>query len=151
MPRVQRSSSTGTRILVLLLVLAAAPQASAEPGVVVIVNVENPSRTLDRNTLIDVFLKKRSRWSGGVVIRPVDQARGAAVRRAFSEEVLGRSVAAVRIYWNRQVFSGRGVPPPELASDDEVVKYVANHPGAIGYVGGGVNLKGAGVRVVEVR
>ena len=139
------------RLLVLLLVLAVARPASAEPGFVVIVNVKNQSGPLDRKTLTDMFLKKRTQWSGDVVIRPVDQARGAAVRKAFSEQVPERSIAVVRSYWNRQVFSGRGVPPPELASDDDVVKYVAKHPGAIGYVGGAVNLRGAGVRVVEVR
>jgi hypothetical protein len=54
----------------------------------------------------------------------------------------------VRRYWAQRVFSGRGVPPPELANDSEVVKFVAAHSGAIGYVAADAAL--AGVKVVEV-
>ena len=66
----------------------------------------------------------------------------------FSRDVLERDVASVRRYWAQQVFSGRGVPPPEVTSDAEVVKYVASHPGAIGYVAGGADL--TGIKAVEL-
>lgn len=138
------------RLIALALVLAVAPHSSAEPGFVVIVNASNKARVLERRVVTDMFLKKRTQWSGNDMILPVDQSRGAAVRRQFSEQVLGRSVAEVRTYWNRLVFSGRGVPPPELANDDDVVKYVGKHGGAIGYVASSVKL-GTDVRVVEVR
>jgi ABC-type phosphate transport system substrate-binding protein len=139
------------RILVILISLALVPRANAEPAYVVIVNAKNTSKALDRTTITDMFLKKRTQWSDDLVIQPVDQTRGSQARKQFSEQVLGRSVASVRTYWNRLVFSGRGVPPPELATDDDVVKYVAKHHGAIGYVVGSVNLKDAGVKVIEIR
>jgi hypothetical protein len=50
--------------------------------------------------------------------------------------VLKRSVQAVKTYWQQRIFSGRGVPPPELESDDAVVRYVENNPGALGYISG---------------
>ena len=65
------------------------------------------------------------------------------MRRRFSENLLGRTVQAVRRYWNQQVFSGRGVPPPQVASEADVVEYVLTHPGAIGYVSDTVDLRGA--------
>lgn len=142
-------------LTIAILLGAVTPHSSAvvvaEPALVVIVNVKNGVRALDKKTITDMFLKKRTQWSDDGVIVPVDQSRGSVVRGQFSDQVLGRSVAAVRTYWNRLVFSGRGVPPQELGSDEDVVKYVAKREGAIGYIAGSVNLKDTGVKAIEVR
>jgi hypothetical protein len=71
------------------------------------------------------------------------------VRRLFTQAVIGRSVSAVRSYWQQPVFSGRDVPPPELDGDAAVVRWVLEHPGAVGYVGGDADLGAA--RVVTVK
>ena len=72
-----------------------------------------------------------------------------ASRRQFSEEVLKRSVGAVRSYWQQRIFSGRDVPPPELESDEAVIAFVAKNPAAVGYVSGTAKL--AGVRELAIR
>ena len=83
------------------------------------------------------------------MIRPVDQSADSAVRRRFSEEVLQRSVTAVRSYWQQVIFSGRDVPPPELAGDGTVLEFVRNHTGAVGYISGSAS--SAGAKVLSVR
>jgi len=131
-------------ILSLLVVLAAgvlaASRAASAPAFRVVVNAANPASALDRRFVADAFLKKTTRWSDGSLVRPVDLEPGSAVRQRFSDDVLGRSVAAVKSYWQQLVFSGRDVPPPELDGDDEVVSYVARNRGAIGYVSTGANI-----------
>lgn len=124
--------------------------ASAEPaaGFRMIVNPANPMARLDKRFVAEAFLKKRTRWDDDSTIQPVDLGQRSGPRTAFSRDILGRDVASVRRYWAQLVFSGRGVPPPELASDDDVVRFVATHPGAIGYVAAGAAL--AGVKPVEV-
>jgi ABC-type phosphate transport system substrate-binding protein len=118
----------------------------------VVVHRKNKATALDKKALAQVFLKKRTQWSDDSVILPVDQSKSSAVREQFSEEVLGRSVAAVRAYWNQLVFSGRGVPPPELGSDEEVLRYVGQHAGAIGYVSAASDVDAAtNVKIVQVR
>jgi len=62
--------------------------------------------------------------------------------------VLKRSVEAVKGYWQQRIFSGHDVPPPEFDSDDDVVKYVLKHEGAVGYVSGNANLNGSKVLTV---
>lgn len=79
----------------------------------------------------------------------MDQSSASAVRTAFSDSVLKRSVAAVRSYWQQLVFAGRELPPPELDSDAAVLAYVAKHEGAIGYVTGSANV--ATVKVVQLK
>lgn len=115
----------------------------------VIVNTGNPVDAIDRRFLADAFFKKTTRWPNDEAIRPVDLAPSSSLRRAFSEEVLKRSIAAVKSYWQQVVFAGHGVPPPELDSESDVVKFVAKNRWAVGYVSPGVNI--AGVKIVVVR
>lgn len=139
-------------ISVLSLVLAPAlrVRASAGPaaGFRVIVNAANPVAKVEKRFVAEAFLKKRTRWGNDHAIQPVDLGQKSSARSAFSHEILGRDVVSVRRYWAQLVFSGRGVPPPELATESDVVTYVAAHGGAIGYVAAGVALDG--VKVVEV-
>jgi ABC-type phosphate transport system substrate-binding protein len=140
-PRITRRSLAGA--LVCACGAAAATRwASAQeaPSFRVIVNVQNPLGSISRDFLSDVFLKRTTRWDGGDTIQPVDLRPDAAARRKFSEQVLKRSVAAVRSYWQQRIFSGRAVPPPELDSDQTVVDYVTRHQHAIGYVSGTARL-----------
>jgi ABC-type phosphate transport system substrate-binding protein len=130
-------------LLGLTVVLSTPGTAQNAPGFRVIVNARNPDGSLERRFVADAFLKKTSRWPNGQAILPVDQGAEVTPRRKFSEDVLQRSVAAVRSYWQQQIFSGRDVPPPELDSDAAVVAYVNKNAGAIGYVGPSVELGAA--------
>jgi ABC-type phosphate transport system substrate-binding protein len=125
--------------LLLLFVLGAAgavgAMAQESPGgFQVIVHPRNRIARVSRDTLADIFLKKRTRWPTGSVIRPVDRDPGSTERRYFSSAVMNRPIAAIRSYWRQIIFSGRGVPPPELDSDEKVMAYVRQHEGAVGYV-----------------
>jgi ABC-type phosphate transport system substrate-binding protein len=124
-------------------------QAAGQPSYRVIVNPSNADTSVERTFLAHAFLKKATTWSDGETIHPVDQLANSAVRRQFSEEILERPVSAVRSYWQQLIFSGRGVPPPELDNDDAVVRYVSRHAGAVGYVSGGADLRGTKVLVVR--
>jgi len=137
-------------LLSAVLVVAADSPARAEPAAAfrIIVNPANPVAKLDKRFVAEAFLKKRTRWDDDRALQPVDLGQKSTARGAFSRDVLGRDVGSVRRYWAQLVFSGRGVPPPELASDGDVVKYVAAHGGAIGYVAADVAL--AGVKLVEI-
>ena len=115
----------------------------------VIVHASNPASSVDRDFVAAAFLKKATRWDDGQTIRPVDLPQVSPVRRDFSNNILRRSVSAVRNYWQQRIFSGRGVPPPELESEAAVAEYVAKNPGAVGYVSGSVDL--GRVKVLALR
>jgi ABC-type phosphate transport system substrate-binding protein len=135
--------------LALVGLLAGPRAAAAQNGFVVIVNDANATRSVSRDDLSRIFLRQRTDFPSGAAAAPVDLAEGSSVREAFSQAVHGRSAAAVQAYWQRQIFSGRGVPPIQKASDDDVVAYVRSNPGAVGYVSRGTAL-GGGVHVVQV-
>jgi hypothetical protein len=124
-------------------------QAPSPPAYVVIVNPSNQLTAIEKGFLEDAFLKKTTRWPNDDVIRPADLAPGSPVRRRFTEDVLKRSVEAVKGYWQQRIFSGRDVPPPEFDKDDDAVRYVLKYEGAVGYVSTSTNL--SGTKVVTLR
>jgi hypothetical protein len=118
------------------------------PAYRVIVNPSNAMGSADRKFLEDAFLKKVTLWPGGEGIRPVDLPPDSPVRRRFTREVLNRSVEAVKGYWQQRIFSGRDVPPPELDTDEDIVRFVLKHEGGLGYVSGTADTAGCKVLVV---
>jgi hypothetical protein len=121
----------------------------APPAFRVIVNSRNPQRAVGREFVAAAFLKKTTIWPGGHTIHPVDQKEYSAARIAFTRQVLGRSVPSVRNYWQQRIFTGRGVPPPELDSDEAIVRYVQKYPWAVGYVSANANLGDTQVLILK--
>ena len=136
-------------LVALLLPCEAEAAAPEPPPFLIVLHPKNPNSRLSRKFVADALLKKVTRWPDGAVIRPVDQVPDAPVRRRVSQDVVKRSVSAVRIYWQQSVFAGRETPPPELSDDEEVLRYVLRHEGAIGYVSGAARTREAKVAAVE--
>ncbi|MGE0616667.1 MAG: hypothetical protein AB7P04_13615 [Bacteriovoracia bacterium] len=141
--------------LLVAVIIASPSQAEDRPsGFVVIVNSQNPIVSLERKFLADVFFKKVTQWPEDGSIQPVDLRPDSPARRRFSQEVLRRSVNGVKSYWQQLIFSGRDVPPPELVSDAEVIRYVVKYPGSIGYVSGDSLAAGSaanGIKMVSIK
>lgn len=131
--------------------LTVSPHAASQApdGYQIIAHEKNPAGAASREFLTDVFLKRASRWESSQNALPVDQRSDSRVRRAFSLSVLKRPVTAVRSYWTQRIFSGRDIPPPELGSDEAVARFVASHPGAVGYIAAGPTP--AGTKRLDVR
>lgn len=133
-----------------LLALALSARAdSPRTSYVLVCHPDNRLSNVERRFVQDAFLKKVTTWPTGDGAHPVDLLPSSPVRRQFSEEVLRRSVSAVRIFWEQRIFAGRDLPPPEVANDAEVIRFVMRDRGAIGYVSAGAHLDGAKVLSVK--
>lgn len=101
----------------------------------IIVHSDNPESELTRQEISKLFLKKRKKWKNTEdEVLPVDLSGDSPVRINFSKIVHGRKVSAIKSYWQKKIFSGRDIPPPELASDESVLKYIETQKFSIGYV-----------------
>lgn len=129
--------------------LAAAPAPVQAQDFQVIVNAANARASIGKADLARIFLRKTRAWPGGGKVEPVDQSEDAAVRQAFSREVLDKDVAAVKSYWQQQVFTGKGAPLPVHAGDAAVIAFVGGNADAIGYVAAGAALP-ASVKAIKV-
>jgi len=141
----RRAPTTVVVCLALAFALVMTPRAEGASGYRIITSPDNPTAELSRGQAADMFLKHVTTWPDGERVIPVDLPAASPVRAAFSEGVLERSVVAQKSYWQQQIFSGRGVPPVELDSEEAVVRFVVSHPGAIGYVSDRAELEGAKV------
>jgi ABC-type phosphate transport system substrate-binding protein len=112
--------------------IATAFPASAE--LVIIVNPRNATATLTTEQVSQLFLGKSASFPGGAAATALNLAEGAPLRDEFYSKVTDKNPGQVKAYWAKQMFSGKGSPPRELASAAEVKKAVASDPGAIGYV-----------------
>jgi len=134
-------------------ILAAAaivvPANEAVQSYKVLIHETNSTTSMTKDNLSKCFLKQGNTWINGLPVIPVDQAPESQTRARFSQEVHGREVTAIKSYWQRQVFSGRAVPPVEKTSDQEVIDFVRATPGAIGYVSTNVD-PGSGVKVLRI-
>ena len=115
----------------------------------IVVHPEVGIRSLTKAQLREFFLKRKAKWPNGKPVIPVDQKGTTAVRADFTKTVHGKTVRAVKRYWQQQVFSGANVPPLELGSDAQVIKYVRSHPGAIGYVS--MDAPTTGLNVIKLK
>lgn len=106
--------------------------ATAFAELVVIVHPSNDS-ALDAKKVQRIFLGKEKKFSNGSAVVPLNQVTN-DLRNQFDSNVLGRSSTQVSAYWSKLVFTGKGIPPKELANDAAVVAAVAADAGAIGYV-----------------
>lgn len=100
----------------------------------VVVHRSNPVTTLTEAQVSAIFMRRTRNWPDGSAILPIDQLPGAPVRQRFSRSVHKKSVAYVIRYWQRLIFAGRAVPPPQAKSDAAVIELVKKNPAAIGYL-----------------
>ncbi|MFY7863893.1 hypothetical protein [Roseateles sp.] len=140
-----RTPSTLLALLALLW-LATSQPALAANELVVIAHKDVALDKISPERMTQIYLRQQQNWPDGQAIQPIDLREGSGLRRAFYDQVTGRSPGQLRAFWARQSFTGMGLPPRQVDSDEEVTRLVQSTPGAIGYVSRKPN--GAGVKVL---
>lgn len=105
----------------------------------IVVNSSNTTNSITKKEASDFFLKKKTKWSNGSTVIPVDLSSRLKIREDFSQQVHGKSTAAVRNFWQQAAFSGTASAPAEKSTDSEVMEFVKKNAGAIGYVSSSAN------------
>jgi ABC-type phosphate transport system substrate-binding protein len=100
----------------------------------IITNSSNSVSSLSKKEVSDLLLKKKTKWTDGSSVYPVDLSSGSKVRESFSQDIHGKPTSAIRNFWQQAAFSGTASAPPEKNSDEEVIDYVKKTSGAIGYI-----------------
>ncbi len=106
----------------------------------VIANSSLATDTISAHELRSVFLEEKNSL-GGMHVEPVLERSGAA-HEVFLKEFLRESDTELQTYYRGLVVTGRGLMPKALGSDAEVVAYVAETKGAIGYVNAETSTEG---------
>ena len=119
-------------VLSILLATAVGQLRAEDAGVIAIGHADTPD-FIDRGTLLKVFLGKKTRWNDGSRAVAATLKRGDTLDH-FVQEFLGQSIQEFTTYWKRMIFTGRGIPPKSFRSEEQLIEFVQDTPGAVGFV-----------------
>jgi ABC-type phosphate transport system substrate-binding protein len=137
----------GRYLLIAAAMVICLPGKARVADVKVIANPSVAASSVSADDLKDIFLENKDSLNGSSVVPVLE--KGGPAHEAFLREYLGKSDSLLQTYYRSLVFTGKGEMPKVLASDAEVVAYVAKTKGAIGYVSSGANTEG--VKILEVK
>lgn len=102
-------------------------------GLLVVASPQVPDDAVSVEQLADIYMLKKNFWADKTVVVPVNREASSPVREKFSESVFNLPSQELAEYWNQLRFKGK-LPPLVQTSDQAVLGFVRNVPGAIGYV-----------------
>lgn len=102
-------------------------------GMAIVVHPSN-TNSMDMDVITKIYLGKRSTFPDGSKAIPIDFEQGAELRAEFAKNVLGKSEPQLKSYWSQLLFSGKGVPPRQVRTPDEVKALVSQNPNLLGYL-----------------
>lgn len=121
----------GRLTLALAALMMFSPLASAE--LVIIVHPGGPD-TITKQQVRNIYLNRSSQMPDGQRAVAFELPAGNSMRDEFNELVTERSDAWLKSFWSRQVMTGKGQPPTEMASASGMKSLVSSTLGAIGYL-----------------
>ncbi len=112
-----------------------AAASGAEQSLAIIVNQSNPVENFSMAELRKIFLGERSHWPNGRRITLVMMDPAQPERKVILREVYGMNEKDLNQHFIQGVFTGAVfVSPKTLGTPSEVLRFVFNVPGAIGYL-----------------
>ena len=107
---------------------------SAQGQTVVIVNKANPVTDISKAQLLDFYLGKEIVWKNSSRIYPATLRTNQSIAKIFFLNGLGKKIGRVKRIWLKLSLSGRTSPPKILNIAADVVAYVSQNKGAIGFI-----------------
>lgn len=95
--------------------------------------IDLPQDYFTREHLREVFFVRVTSWPNGLPIRVFVLPDQNPLHIRFSKEILGVYPYQLRSAWDRMIYSGTGVPPTVVDSEEEMRARLKSTPGAIGY------------------
>lgn len=121
-------------ILYCILLLLAVGKAQANGHYEVVVHPDIHQETISVNVLRAIFSMRMKTWPNGHLIKVFVLPDDHPLHNDFAKEKLSVFPYQLRSTWDRLVFSGTGQAPFRVSSNEEMLKKIANTPGAIGYL-----------------
>ncbi|HZX74493.1 MAG TPA: hypothetical protein VFE57_08740 [Cyclobacteriaceae bacterium] len=123
-------------IILQLLFISLTAFAPAPTEIAIIVNKENNVDKLSSGEVKLYWLRKiKKRWPDlNKNIKPADRKSKCAEQDAFYSKVLSMSASDVETYFTQKQYESAEKPQDKFASDSDMINFIAEEAGAIGYV-----------------
>lgn len=89
---------------------------------------------VEKQYALELMQGQRRSFIGGLPANVILPSRQSEEFDAVAQMVFSTSGAGMQRMWFQMVFSGRVNAPKYLNSNDEILNYIREHPGAIGIV-----------------
>lgn len=101
-----------------------------DDDLVIVANMDGDELVLQKGDVRNLFMGGASENA----LFPVSLKPDSKPRIIFNTKVIGLTESRIQSYWSQMRFSGRAKPPREFATVEELLSYLAENKGAIGYV-----------------
>ena len=119
-------------LISLLFVIGCCGVARAQ-DVIVVVNKDVRLTEIKASDLRAIFTGEKTRFADGSHAVPVT-LKGGPAHEVFVHNYCDETPAEFRAQWRKAVFTGQGAMPKAFDSEAALIEYVADTPGAVGYV-----------------
>ena len=109
------------------------PGITYADDLIVIGNRSVPVSELSKKEVKRIYLGKAKIWDNGIKVYFARLGDDSTTKR-FLKHYVKKSPAMFRKYWKRQAFSGGANPPREFKREKDLVQYVSETKGAVGYI-----------------
>jgi ABC-type phosphate transport system substrate-binding protein len=99
-----------------------------------VVNPKTPCDSLTRAQIKDILLGRTVLWSDGTRVQLV-LSNDPALMAEVLKEYAGKTPSQFDAWWKRQIFTGTGTMPPTASSAEDLLRQVAQTPGAVAFIG----------------
>jgi ABC-type phosphate transport system substrate-binding protein len=123
-----------TAVGVLTLLAALNGSAAAGGSADVVIHPQSSTAQISRSLLRGIFGMRVRTWPDGTPVRVYVLEDDDPTHVEFCKSVLRIYPYQLRQNWDRLVYSGTGQPPIGVSSEQELLRLVAQTPGAIGYL-----------------
>ncbi len=124
-------------ILVAMVMCIASPAIVAQETIpvseiAIVANVNVTATSISSSDVESIFISNTGKI--GEVRLEITILKDGPVHESFLKNYIKKTSSQFLSSWKKLVFSGKAKMPKDFATDEELVKYVASTPRAIGYV-----------------
>ena len=129
--REDKKPVTGYFLAVLFILVACFPSAKATE---IVVNKSVPVVEYSAADIRAIFTMQKRFWPNNRQIKVYTLPDNDALHKDFVKNSLHMFPHQIRRIWDRMTFSGTGVAPVELSSEQEMIDKINSTPDSIGYL-----------------
>ncbi len=129
----RRKFFIGVICLAIVGINIASPEIVTADDLIVIGNRSVPVSTLTEKEVKRIYLGKMKMWDNGLKVIFVKSGNDQNSER-FLKHFVKKNPGTYNKYWEKSVFTGGNNPPQEFKREQDLVQYVAETKGAVGYI-----------------
>ncbi len=128
-------------VIMYVFMLISFPTTDVYAKIFIIINTSVDSENVTPQKIKEIYLGKRVSWdSDGSEIK-FAFIKKSDIHKEFLDKYIGISEKYFVRHWRSLIFTGKGVPPKIFKTEKEIIDFVAENKGAIGYCSSNINNK----------